>query len=384
MPKADLVWLCPDHLFDGERLRPAHAIGLRDGMVEDIAPTADLSPREVTIGVAGTLSPGFVDLQVNGGGGVLLNNDQSPAALAAIAAAHRPLGTVALLPTVITDRAEVLARAVEASLAAKGAPGVIGLHIEGPHLSLARRGTHDPACVRPFEPATLTHVQRLRAATIPVMITVAPEAVTPDQIAALAATGAVVSLGHTDTDAETVRTALTAGASCFTHLFNAMSPMLNRAAGVTGAAINSTAHAGIICDGIHVADEMVGLAIRARPVPDRMFLVSDAMATVGGPDSFTLYGRTIRVQDGRLVNAEGSLAGAHVTMAQSVQRLIATLGIAPETALRMAVTVPARLMGQGHLAGLIGRSLDDLVQLGPDWGLLGLAGPLPATARASA
>lgn len=373
MPKADLLWLCPDRLFDGQHLHTGSALAVLDGEVRDIAPLASLPASALRRLVPGTLSPGFVDLQVNGGGGVLLNNDQSPAALAAIAAAHHPLGTVALLPTVITDRAEVLARSVEASLAAKGTPGVIGLHIEGPHLSMARRGTHDPACVRPFEPATLAHVQRLRAAGIPVMITVAPEAVTPDQIAALAATGAVVSLGHSDTDSETIRTALKAGATCFTHLFNAMSPMLNRAPGVTGAAINSSAYAGIICDGIHVADEMVGLALRARPVPDRMFLVSDAMATVGGPDSFTLYGRTIRLQDGRLVNAEGSLAGAHVTMAQSVQRLIATVGSTPETALRMAVTVPARLMGQDRLATLAGRRAADLVCLGPDWSFQGLA-----------
>lgn len=384
MPKADLLWLCPDHLFDGDRLLAAHAIGLNHGVVEDVAPLSDLSPREARVAVPGTLSPGFVDLQVNGGGGVLLNNTQTPEALAAIAAAHRPLGTVALLPTVITDRPEVLSRAVEASLAAKGTPGVIGLHIEGPHLSMARRGTHDPDSIRPFEPATLAHVRRLRAAGIPVMITVAPEAVTPDQIAQLAATGAVVSLGHTDTDAEAVRTALKAGATCFTHLFNAMSPMLNRAPGVTGAAINSSAYAGIICDGIHVADEMVGLALRARPLPDRMFLVSDAMATVGGPDSFTLYGRTIRLQDGQLVNAEGSLAGAHVTMAQSLHRLVDKVGIDPETALRMAVTVPARLMGQGDLARLDGRALADLVHLGPDWAFRGLATCLEPPARASA
>lgn len=384
MPKADLLWLCPDHLFDGEDLRPAHAIGLCDGIVEAVVPVADLSPREAAIRVAGTLSPGLVDLQVNGGGGVLLNNTQTPEALAAIAAAHQPLGTVALLPTVITDRPEVLARAVEASLAARGTPGVIGLHIEGPHLSMARRGTHDPDSIRPFEPATLAHVQRLRAAGIPVMITVAPESVTPAQIAELAATGAVVSLGHTDTDAETIRAALAAGATCFTHLFNAMSPMLNRAPGVTGAAINSAAYAGIICDGIHVADEMVGLAIRARPVPDRMFLVSDAMATVGGPDSFTLYGRTIRLKDGQLVNAEGSLAGAHVTMAQSVQRLIARVGVAPETALRMAVTVPARLMGRGDLARITGRAADDLVHLDPDWGLVGSVARLAPAVAASA
>lgn len=371
MTDPEMLWLCPEHLFDGQSLLAGHAVGLRQGRVADLCLLADLPGGALRRDIAGTLSPGFVDLQVNGGGGVLLNNDPTAAAMAAIAGAHRPLGTVALLPTLITDAAPVLARAVEAALQARGTRGVCGIHIEGPHLSLARRGTHDPAYVRTFEPETLAHVRRLRSAGVAVMITVAPEAATPADIAALAETGAVVSLGHSDAGAETTRAALAAGASCFTHLYNAMSPMLNRSPGMTGAAINSAAHAGIICDGIHVADEMVGLALRARPVPDRMFLVSDAMATVGGPDSFALYGRTIRQVDGRLVNAEGSLAGAHTTMAQSLQRLISVVGVAPEEALRMAVTVPARLMGQEHLAGIAGRDASDLVILGRDWAFAG-------------
>ena len=183
-----------------------------------------------------------------------------------------------------------------------------------------------------MDDATLAHVQRLRHAGIAVMITLAPEAVQPGQIAALAAMGAVVSLGHTDATAGATRAALAAGATCFTHLFNAMSPMLNRSPGVTGAGINSDAYAGIICDGHHVADEMVGLAIRARPIAERMFLVSDAMSTVGGSDRFLLYGEEVRLIGGRLVNAEGSLAGAHVTMAESVARLINVVGIAADVA----------------------------------------------------
>jgi N-acetylglucosamine-6-phosphate deacetylase len=299
-----------------------------------------------------------------------------------IAAAHRRFGTVALMPTVITDAAAVLERAVEAALQARGDAGIAGLHIEGPHIDPARKGTHAPEHVRPFEPRTLEHVRRLRAAGVAVMVTLAPEAVTAAQIAALAATGAVVSLGHTDATAEATRAALAAGASCFTHLFNAMSPMLNRAPGVTGAAINSTAHAGIICDGIHVADEMVGLALRARPLPDRMFLVSDAMATVGGPDSFTLYGRTIRLRDGRLVNAEGSLAGAHTTMAASLQRLIRVVGVAPDAALRMATSIPAAVAGQPGLGGLDGRLAEDLVILDADWALTGSCAEVLAASAA--
>ncbi len=287
-----------------------------------------------------------------------------------------------VLPTVITDAPEVLARAVDAALAVQGAPGVLGLHIEGPHLSQPRRGTHAARWVRPFEAATLAHVVRLRAAGVFVKITVAPEAVTPEEVAALAATGAVVSIGHSDATAEEVRALLAAGASCFTHLFNAMSPMLNRAPGVTGACINSTAYAGVICDGIHVADEMVGLAVRARPVPGRMFLVSDAMSTVGGSDRFTLYGQEIRLVEGRLVNAENSLAGAHVTMAEGLRRLIAIVGVAPEVALDMAVAAPARLIGQPGLARPTGRALADLVLLDDGWRVAALGEALVAAQAA--
>jgi len=206
---------------------------------------------------------------------------------------------------------------------------------------------------------------------LPVMITLAPEAVQPGQIAELVGTGAIVSLGHTDSDAAGIRRALAEGANCFTHLYNAMSPMLNRAAGTTGAAINSTAWCGIICDGIHVADEMVALAIRARPVADRMFLVSDAMPTVGGSDSFLLYGQTIRLRNGQLVNEEGSLAGAHVTMADSVQRLVTVLGIDLQTALRMAISTPARVMGHDLSGIFAGGPAADLLTLSADLTMTG-------------
>jgi N-acetylglucosamine-6-phosphate deacetylase len=365
--KPDL-WLLPDAIFDGTHLRRDTALGiagtrsLRIGTPSQGAPVRRLK---------GTLTPGFLDLQVNGGGDALLNNEQSPQALYRMAAAHRSFGTVGILPTVITDAPEVLARAVDAALAAhaetKSDRSILGLHIEGPHLSIPRRGTHAAEYVRPFDATTLAHVQRLRAAGIFVKITVAPESTTPQDVARLVGTGAIVSIGHSDATAEEVRALLDAGATCFTHLFNAMSPMLNRAPGVTGACINSSAYAGIICDGIHVADEMVGLAIRARPVDGRMFLVSDAMCTVGGSDHFRLYGQDIWLRDGRLVNAEGSLAGAHVTMAEGLRRLITTVGTSPETALDMAVSAPARLLDRSDLATPERRETDDLLLLDADW-----------------
>ena len=196
------------------------------------------------------------------------------------------------------------------------------------------------------------------------------------QISELAATGAIVSLGHTDATAQQTRAALAAGASCFTHLFNAMSPMVHRMPGVVGAAINSTAFAGIICDGIHVADEMVGLAIRARPVADTTFLVSDAMPTVGGPDHFHLYGQEVHLVDGRLLNAQGSLAGAHVTMAESVARLVNSAGVDKAAALRMAFTVPARVIGRPDLARVAGRDAEDLLVLDATLAVLGTVADL--------
>ena len=356
-------WLCPDAVFDGEALVRGVAVGLAAGRAVAIRPLADVPATARRQGVPGVITPGFLDLQVNGGGDVLLNTTPSAAGMATIAAAHRHFGTVGILPTVITDLPAVLASVATAALAAKGERGILGLHIEGPHIAAARRGTHAENLVRPLDDVTIAIVHHLRAAGIAVMITLAPEAASHAQIADLAATGAIVSLGHTDATAQETRAALNAGASCFTHLFNAMSPMLHRSPGVVGAAINSTAYAGIICDGIHVADEMVALAIRARPVADRMFLVSDAMPTVGGSNHFDLYGQQIRLVDGRLLNAEGSLAGAHVTMAQSVARLVHLLGVDLATALRMAVTVPARVIGRPDLTRIVGRDAADLLVL---------------------
>ena len=362
------VWIIPDQLFDGATLRWDMALQISDEVVTAVQTHTTLPEGQMVHTIKGIITPGLIDLQVNGGGDVLLNQVPTPEGMATMAAAHRRFGTVAILPTLITDAPEVLGRAAKAAIAAKGQSGIIGLHIEGPHISVARRGTHAECFIRPLDEATMNIVRGLRAAGIAVMITLAPEAISPGQIAALAATGAVVSIGHSDATADLTRMALAEGASCFTHLFNAMSPMLNRSAGVVGAAINSTAPAGIICDGIHVADEMVGLAIRARPLPDSMFLVSDAMSTVGGSDHFTLYGQTIWLRDGRLVNEEGSLAGAHVTMAESLQRLVKVVGVPVETGLRMAVTVPARVIGRPDLARLEGRSLADLLVLDAQFG----------------
>lgn len=375
------LWICPDQLFDGGDLQQDMAL-LTDGFtVNRIAPRAQITEGAKVHNLPGLLTPGYVDLQVNGGGGVLLNQTPTREGMLAISAAHRRFGTVAILPTVITDAAEVLAQAVDAAIAAKGDDGLIGLHIEGPHIAATRRGTHAARYIRPLDAATIAQVSKLRDAGVPVMITLAPEAATDAQIGKLTDIGAVVSVGHTDATAKEAHAAFAAGAGCVTHLFNAMSQMENRAPGVVGAAINADVHAGIICDGHHVADEMIALACRARPVANRMFLVSDAMPTVGGPAHFDLYGRRISLQDGRLVNDEGSLAGAHVTQAQAVARLVGYVGLPLDEALRMAISVPAKLIGRDDLAGVTGRWLRDLVVLDANLAVTGtVADELPAVA----
>jgi N-acetylglucosamine-6-phosphate deacetylase len=371
-PQRD-IWLHPDSLFDGTDLHSGKVLHLREAEVAAVLDLAELPAGAHVTRLAGCISPGFFDIQVNGGGDVMFNTTPTPEGLRTIAAAHRQFGTTALLPTVITDRPEVLEAACYAMAAAYGKDGIMGIHIEGPHISMARRGTHAAKYVRPLDEVTTGQLRWLRDRDIPTMITVAPEAVAPGQIRALCDIGVVVSLGHSDTTAAATRAAVAEGAATFTHLFNAMSPMLNRSPGVTGAAINSKAYCSIICDGIHVEDSMVGLAMRARPKADRMILVSDAMSTVGGSPQFELYGQTITLQDRRLVNAEGSLAGAHITMAESVHRLVHTIGMEFEFALRCAITNPARLMGLGAMMRIVPGTDLPLILVRPDGSTADLA-----------
>ena len=355
-------WIAPEAVFDGARCVEGAALHIRGGRVAGLADAGNL-PKGRVWRLSGTVSPGFFDVQVNGGGGVLFNAEPTAEGARAIAAAHRRFGTAAILPTLITDAPEILDAAAEAMPDAIGQDGVLGLHIEGPHISQAKRGTHAPEFIRRLDARTIGAVERLRAADVPVLITLAPEAVSPGQVADLTGFGAVVSIGHSGATAEAAEALLAEGAQAFTHLFNAMSQMQGRAPGVAGAAINSAAYVSIICDGIHVDPAMAALAIRARPVPDRMMLISDAMPTVGGPEHFTLYGRDIHVEDGRLVNAEGALAGAQTTMAEGVAFLTRRLGLPLEEALRMAITNPARLMGLEDRFRLDGGCASDLVRI---------------------
>lgn len=341
-------WLAPRRLFDGTAFREGVALRIENGRIAAIGKVAGPEPVVTSEFIA---APGYIDLQVNGGGGALFNNAPSLETLATIGAAHRARGTTSWLATFITDAPDRLDQAIDAVIANAGANGVAGIHIEGPHLAPERRGTHAAQYLRRFDDRMLASVRRLRAANVPTMLTLAPERVEAGTIRKLTEMGVVVSAGHTAATAAQIRAALGEGLRCFTHLHNAMTPMNSREPGVVGAALDSDAYCGLIADLHHVSATTLRISLRARPLPDRMFLVSDAMSTVGGPDFFELYGQRIEVRDGRLVNAEGSLAGAHLDMATAIRNVVAKLGEPAEHALAMATSIPAAAM---RLDGTIG------------------------------
>ncbi|MEE9386986.1 MAG: N-acetylglucosamine-6-phosphate deacetylase [Paracoccaceae bacterium] len=346
-------WLSPTQLFDGQTLSSDSAVQMSDGRVVSVALKYEIPANATVHNIDGTLSPGFFDIQINGGGNVLFNSQTNSAGLARIAAAHHAHGTTHWLPTVITDGPDVMAAACTAVLENHGQHGIAGIHIEGPHIAIERKGTHKSHWIRPLDDNTLTQVKRMRSAGVPVLITVAPEAMRPGEIAQLVSLGSVVSLGHSNASSAQTQAALAEGAQLFTHLFNAMSQIESREQNVVGTAINSDRYCSIIVDGLHVDLGVVGMAVRARPVGDRMIIVSDAMPTVGGSPEFELYGNFIKLVDGRLINQEGSLAGAHITQFEELCNMVQKIGIPLETALRMVTQNPARLMGVSDSLGTI-------------------------------
>lgn len=338
-------------IFDGSRWHDHAALVVKAGRVAAILPSAE-APEGIR--VQHRLVPGLIDLQVNGGGGVLFNNDPTPAGIATICAAHARFGTTAVMATLISDSPQVTARAIAAAGEAGRIPGFLGLHLEGPHLAPARKGTHDPALIRPMQAAdlqALTHAAR----RLPFLIcTLAPEAVSEAQVAALAEAGAVVSLGHSDCTHATALAHAAAGATMVTHLFNAMSQLQHRAPGLVGAALDDgRLHAGLIADGFHVDDAALRIALRAKEGPAGVFLVSDAMSTIGTDlPGLTLNGRQIFRRGGRLTLEDGTLAGADIALIDAVRHCHLALGLPLEQALQLASAAPAAAMGlvdRGHL-----------------------------------
>jgi N-acetylglucosamine-6-phosphate deacetylase len=296
----------------------------------------------------GVIIPGFVDLQVNGAGGVMFNDSQSVETLETMSRALASVGTLAFMPTLITDIPERSQAAIDAVAAAieRGVAGVVGLHLEGPHLSIKRKGAHDPSLIRSMTDADLTMIIKAAEHLPNVMLTLAPENATVDQVAALHQAGVIVSLGHTDASYDICMDYMAIGARCATHLFNAMSQLGNREPGLVGATLdNGTVSAGLIADGFHVHPASIRAALRAKQGPEQIFLVSDAMATVGsGITEFELNGRVIYRQDGRLTLSDGTLAGADLDFPKALRVMINDVGVSPSAAIAMATSIPAGIL----------------------------------------
>ncbi len=343
--------IAADHVFDGAAVRERTAVVVDGSRIVDLVPREDL-PRTIATRVlpeGAWLAPGFIDLQVNGGGDVLFNDQPTVEGACAIAAAHRKFGTTGLLPTLITDSPDKMRLALDAANSAAGRePGILGVHLEGPFLSPDKPGVHDPRHIRPPGDDDLAMLTASRNGVL--MVTLAPEVVPPGFIARLVAAGVRVSLGHSMATYGQTRAAMAEGLTGFTHLFNAMRPLASREGGPIAQALESTdAWYGLIVDGVHVDPAMLRLALRGRGHP---LLVTDAMPPVGGNrSSFDLVGKKVTVRDGRCVTDDGTLAGAALDMATAVRNCIRLLDVPLPDALRFASAHPAAFLGLERTLG---------------------------------
>ena len=341
------------HIFDGERMLDGHAVVVEQGLIARILPASELPSGLEVRQVEGLLAPGFIDIQVNGGGGVLFNDFRTVEGIRAIGAAHRRFGTTGFLPTFITDTRERMAEAVEAAGAAldAGVPGVLGIHVEGPFINPERKGVHNPAYMRPLEDEDFAILTGLNSGRT--LVTLAPEMVPMATIAGLAKAGVTLAAGHTRADYDTVMEARQNGLTGFTHLYNAMPPLMSREPGPVGAALDDPdSFVSLIVDLHNVSAPALRVAIAAKGA-EQTILVTDAMSTVGSDiQSFELHGRRILRAGGRLTTADGTLAGSDLDMASAVRNTVRELRVPLENALNMASLNPAKFL---RLDGELGR-----------------------------
>ncbi len=347
--------LTDGRVFTGDETLEDHAVLIGGGMIVDVVEAGAIpaGTKRHDLG-GGLLAPGFIDLQVNGGGGVMFNSTLSVDGIRAIGEAHRLFGTTGFLPTLITDQPETIPAAMTAVREAmdQGVPGVLGVHIEGPFINVERKGVHSADAIRQIEPDDIAILTSLGVGRT--LVTLAPELVPDWMILDLKTAGVRVAAGHTAATADRIVMALFHGLTGFTHLFNAMTPMESREPGVVGAALDDAeSWCGLIADAVHVSPMALRVAIAAKP-QGKMFLVTDAMGLVGAEErSFDLYGQTIREIDGRLATAEDTLAGSNLDMASAVRNTVHLLHQTPEEALRMASLYPAAFMGLDDRLGRI-------------------------------
>jgi N-acetylglucosamine-6-phosphate deacetylase len=355
-----------DFVFDGMSLRRDFAVIVEGAGIRDLIPARNLPPEipRHALPRGAWLAPGFIDVQVNGGGDVLFNDCPTVDGIAAIVSAHLRSGTTSILPTLITDTNAKMraARDAVASFMAQE-PGVLGVHFEGPFLSPEKAGVHDAALMRMPEPHHLELLTSLEDGVT--LVTLAPERVPRSLVRDLAKEGVRVSLGHSMASYTETMAAIEDGLTGFTHLFNAMRPMSAREPGPIAAALESSAvWYGLIVDGHHVAPPMLKLALKGEGHP---MLVTDAMPPVNGERAdFELLGRKIEVKDARCVTKDGRLAGSCIDMATAVRNCVRLLGVPLIDALRLASLSPARFLGVDDRVGRLASGFNaDMIALDP-------------------
>lgn len=343
-------------IFTSQSILTGHSLVLEDGIIQDIIIDQNIKKSDRQVDLMGLLlTPGFIDTQVNGGAGVLFNDAPSIESIAAIGNAHRTYGTTGFLPTLISDDPHVMLQAIAASHQAlkEKVPGFIGLHLEGPYLNKIRKGVHRETKLHSPNKQSLDILNELGNIGTS-MVTLAPEVVPAGFIKRLLHLGIIVSIGHSDATYDCIKESLRDGATGFTHLFNAMSPMTGRQPGVVGAALEDTnSWCGIIVDNFHVHPASLKIAINAKP-PGKVMLVTDAVQSVGAiGHKFNLFGRNIYRKNGKVTTAEGILAGSDLNMESAVRNCVNLLKIELEEALRMASLYPAQFLGIDHHLGKI-------------------------------
>ena len=341
-------------LVDGRFLN-GHAVIIDGERIEAVVP-AEQTPSECRVEDLGgaLLLPGFIDVQVNGGGGRLFNDDPTVEAIRHIGAVHRRFGTTGFLPTLISDdldKVETAIKAVDQAMENR-VPGVLGIHLEGPFLSTDRKGVHDPSKFRQLAGEHIELLASLKSGVT--LVTLSPESAAPTLIRTLVDRGVIVSAGHTNASYADMRRALDHGVTGFTHLFNAMSPITSREPGVVGAALeDQESWCGIIVDGQHVSPTTLSIALKTKPLA-KFILVTDAMPSVGMRDkTFRLQGRTITAKNGVCIAEGGMLAGSDLDMARAVRNATEMLHLDLKDAVAMASANPAAFLGLDDTVGRI-------------------------------
>ncbi len=338
-------------LYTGDRSLHDHALVIEGNQISDWVALSDLSPDLPAIDLNGSsVAPGFIDMQLNGCGGVMFNDAIAPATLDIMHQTNLNSGTTSYLPTLITTADQDMLTAIEVVKAYRqNHPySVLGLHLEGPYLNLKRKGIHNADYIRPIDRLMLEKIAAAGREVVRLM-TIAPELATAEDIRLLTAQGILVSAGHTDASYEEAIAGFDAGMQMATHLFNAMSPWQGRKPGMVGAVFDrEEVYAGLIADGQHVHKASMRLAKKLKQ--DKLILVTDATPPVGTQiESFVIGGQRVSYQDGKCISADGTLGGSALTMIEAIAHCVKHLDILLPEALRMASTYPAKLMGLNQL-----------------------------------